>query len=339
MHRTGNLIFDCMLFDIDGVLVDIRKSYNAAIKETVEYVLKFITGNSFRTLVTDQIILKFRESGGFNNDTDTTYAIILAILANPPKNIFQGRKFLATVAENSDESGYISVEKFLAIYNIEKWKKTLAYPASTKYSMLARVFDEIFYGPELYKKQNHLEPKYWTTGRPLINNDILAVSPKTIHKLNKIFNGNLAIISGRSRLAAEYSLQSIIKYFNLIASSFLEDKRREYAKPNPYGIKHAMKVMRAKNAIYVGDSTEDLFMARYAEKETGAKIAFVGIYGNSPEPDKTLGKFKQEDVDAIIRNVDQLPNIINKVRTFSSKYTWLLPEERRKLKGSQRRRL
>ena len=122
-------MYDCILFDIDGVLVDIRKSYNAAIKETVEYMLKFITGNSFRTLVTDQIILKFRQSGGFNNDMDTSYAITLAILANPPNNISQGRKFLAKVAENSDESGYISVEKFLAIYDIEKWKKMLNYPA------------------------------------------------------------------------------------------------------------------------------------------------------------------------------------------------------------------
>jgi phosphoglycolate phosphatase-like HAD superfamily hydrolase len=328
-----------MLFDIDGVLVDIRNSYNAAIKETVEYVLESITGKPFRTIVTDQIILKFRQSGGFNNDTDTTYAIILAILANPPRNIMQGRKFLATVAENSDESGYISVEKFLARYNIEKWKKILAYPASIKHSMLAQVFDEIFYGPELYKKQNRLEPKYCTTGEPLINNDRLAVSSKTMHKLNKIFNGNLAIISGRSKLAAEYSLHSVIKYFNLKASVFLEDKRREYAKPNPYAIKQAMKVMDAKNAIYVGDSAEDLFMVRHAEKEMDAKIAFVGIYGNSPDPDKTLGKFKQEGVEVIIRNVDQLPNIINKVCTFSSKYTWLLPEERRKLKGSQRRRL
>ena len=43
-------MYDCVLFDIDGVLVDIRKSYNAAIKETVEYMLKFITGSSFQRL-------------------------------------------------------------------------------------------------------------------------------------------------------------------------------------------------------------------------------------------------------------------------------------------------
>ncbi len=307
-------MYDCILFDIDGVLVDIRKSYNAAIKETVEYMLKFITGSSFRTLVTDQIILKFRQSGGFNNDMDTSYAITLAILANPPKNISQGRKFLAKVAENSDESGYISVEKFLAIYDIDKWKKVLTYPAPVEDSMLARVFDEIFYGSDLFRKQDHLEPKYWTTGRPLIKNDRLAVSAKTMKKLHKMFKGNLAIVSGRSRLAAEHSLQPIIKYFNSDACVFLEDKKREYAKPNPYAVKHAMKVMGARTAVYVGDSAEDLLMARRAEKDIGAKIAFVCIYGNDSEPDKVIDKFKQERVEAIIRSVNQLPNIINKVR-------------------------
>jgi phosphoglycolate phosphatase-like HAD superfamily hydrolase len=306
-------MYDCVLFDIDGVLVDVRKSYNATIKKTAEYMLKFITGRSFRTLVTDQIILKFRQSGGFNNDTDTSYAIMLAILANPPKNISQGRKFLAKVAENADESGYISVEKFLAIYDINKWKKVLTYPAPAKDSMLVRVFDEIFYGPELFRKQDHLEPKYWTTGRPLIKNDRLAVSARTMKKLNKMFQGNLAMVSGRSKLAAEYSLKPIIKYFNFDACVFLEDEKREYAKPHTFAIKHAMKVMNAKTAVYAGDSAEDLLMARHAEKEMGVKIAFVGIYGNSPEPDKTIDKFKQESVKPIIKSVNQLPNIINKV--------------------------
>jgi phosphoglycolate phosphatase-like HAD superfamily hydrolase len=307
------MTYDCVLFDIDGVLVDVRKSYNATIKRTVEYMLKFITGRSFRTLVTDQIILKFRQSGGFNNDTDTSYAITLAILANPPKNILQGRRFLSKVAENADESGYVSVEEFLALYDINKWKKMLIYPATVKDSMVARVFDEIFYGPELFRKQDHLEPKYQTTGRPLIHNDKLTVTARTMKKLNKMFKGNLAIVSGRSKLAAEYSLRSMIKYFNSDACVFLEDEKRAYAKPHPFAIQHAMRVMNAKTAIYAGDSAEDLLMARQAEKTVGVKIVFVGIYGNSPEPDKTIHKFKQENVKAIIKSVNQLPNIINKV--------------------------
>jgi phosphoglycolate phosphatase-like HAD superfamily hydrolase len=308
---------DCALFDIDGVLVDIRKSYNSAIKKTAEYMLKSITGRTFRNLVTDQIILKFRQSGGFNNDTDTTYAITLAMLANPPKNIAEGRRFLGKVAGNADESGYISVEKFLSRYSIEKWKSLLAYPASVKESMLARVFDELFYGPELFRKQNHLEPKHWTGGRPLIKNDRLAVSAKTMKKLNEMFGGNLAIVSGRSRLAAEYSLSPVMKYFNIDACVFLEDEKREYAKPNPYAIRKAMQAMDAKSAVYAGDSAEDLLMARRAGKETGAKIAFVGIYGYSPQPAKTRAKFKREGVEAMAKSVNQLPSMIDVLSTNS----------------------
>jgi phosphoglycolate phosphatase-like HAD superfamily hydrolase len=306
-------MFDCALFDIDGVLVDIRRSYNATIKKTVEYMLRSITGRSFRGLVTDQIILKFRASGGFNNDTDTTYAITLAMLASPQKNVAQGRKFLMKVAENADETGCLSVEKFLAGYGIEGWKKQLNYPAPVKDSILARVFDELFYGPELFRKQHHLEPKYWTGGRSFIKNDRIDVSARTMKKLNEMFNGNLAIVSGRSWLAAEYSLKPVMKYFNLDASVFLEDERREYAKPNPYAIKHAMEVMNAKSAVYAGDSTEDLLMARRAEKEAGVKIAFIGVYGNSPWPASTIADFKKCGVEAMIKSADQLPNTINKV--------------------------
>jgi phosphoglycolate phosphatase-like HAD superfamily hydrolase len=306
-------MFDCALFDIDGVLVDIRESYNAAIKKTVEYMLKSITGRPLRGLVTDQIILKFRSSGGFNNDTDTTYAITLAMLAKSPKNIAEGRKFLIRVAENADDTGCLSVEKFLASYGVEKWKELLNYPAPVKDSMLARVFDELFYGPELFRKQDHMEPKYWSGGRPFISYDRIDVNVKTMKKLNEMFNGNLAIVSGRSWIAAEYSLKPVMKYFNLDACVFLEDEKREYAKPNPYAIKHAMEVMDAKSAVYAGDSAEDLLMARRAEKEAGVKIAFVGVYGNSPRPASTVADFKKGGVEAMIKSADQLPNTINKV--------------------------
>ena len=302
-------MYDCCLFDIDGVLVDIRKSYNSALKKTTEFVLSALSGRALRGLVTDGIILRFRQTGGFNNDTDTTYAIALAMLSNPPRNIADGRKFLLKVGENADETGIASVEKFLASYGTEKWKGVLAYPAPVKDSMLARAFDEFFYGPELFKRQNQLEPVYWK-GNPLIKNDILAVTEATMRKLHKTFGGRLATVTGRSRLAAEYSLGNLMKYFDLKACVFLEDEKREFAKPNPYAIKKAMEAMDSRTAVYAGDSAEDRLMATRAEKEAGVKVAFVGIYGFSPQPAKTLDNFRQLRVDATAKTVNQLPGII-----------------------------
>ncbi|MEW5839660.1 HAD-IA family hydrolase [Nitrososphaera sp.] len=324
---TAGATFDCALFDIDGVLVDIRKSYNEAIKKTVEFVLeqtgkgtKKSTGQATAVAsaaVTDRLILRFRQSGGFNNDTDTSYAIALALMANPQQSAAKARKFLEQVAENADETGIVSVEKFLAPYGIEKHKELLAYPAPVNESYIGRVFDELFYGPGLFEKQNGSRPKYCRPKRPFIANDRLVVSRKTMEALRQTLGDRLAIVSGRSRLAAEYSLRPVWKYFNLDACVFLEDEPREHAKPNPYAVKRAMSATGARTAVYAGDSAEDMMMARRAQKEAGYDIAFVGIYGFSPQPALTVRQFKEQGADAVARDVNALPKLLlnlNKVK-------------------------
>ena len=306
--------FDCALFDVDGVLVDIRKSYNAAIKKTVDYCLSALAKTQWRNLVTDSLILKFRQSAGFNNDTDTCYAILLSLLVNPPKTATEARKFLDAVAKNADESGIASVEKHLlgTGHEIAKYKELLSYPGSVKDSFVARVFDEFFYGAELFKRQNGLETKYWDGSRPFIANDKVIVTQKTLRFLFKAFRGNLAMVTGRSRIAADYSMKSLMKYFDLRACVFLEDESREYAKPNPYAITHAMHSMNAKMALYAGDSMEDLLMARRA-RTSDLKISFVGIYGMSPNPGATRKKFLAR-ADSLAKSVNSLPALVSKLR-------------------------
>lgn len=57
-----------LIFDIDGVLVDVSKSYRVAIKKTSEYFTKSNVGF--------EEIQKYKNRGGFNNDWDLTEAII-----------------------------------------------------------------------------------------------------------------------------------------------------------------------------------------------------------------------------------------------------------------------
>jgi phosphoglycolate phosphatase-like HAD superfamily hydrolase len=315
---------ECVLFDVDGCLVDIRKSYNTAIKKTVDFALEYITCAaegvrdifSLTNLVSDNLILKFRQTGGFNNDVDTSYAICLAELANPHKNITSARRFLFRVASNSDENGINSVEKFLISLNspavIKDIKKLLDYPAPAGKSVIATVFDELFYGPELFRKLHNFEPKFYF-GKPLIENDRLVIKRATMELLARRFSGNLAVVSGRSKLAAEYSLRPILDTLKQDSSVFLEDERRKYAKPNPYAIIRAMNSMGTKTAIYAGDSYEDLIMVRRVEEKTDLKIAFCGIYGCSPQPRAAMRQFKEEGADVVIQNINDLPKILNKV--------------------------
>ncbi len=81
---------DGVIFDCDGVLVDIRDSYNKAIKKTVAYILRALLSIKVpENLVSDEIIFLFRKTGGFNNDWDTVYGILMFILSSLPSNIMK----------------------------------------------------------------------------------------------------------------------------------------------------------------------------------------------------------------------------------------------------------
>ena len=303
--------------------MDIRKSYNAAIKRSVKFILRnfnsdkrTLINRTQTNLVTDEIILKFRQTGGFNNDVDTSYAICLAELAKPHKRIPDARNFLFQVASNSNEEGIVSVEKYLATLTsairIKNLKKRLGYPAPPGKSVLATIFDELFYGANLFKKLHNFDAVYYS-GKPLIENDKLIMTKVTANSLARRFKGNLAVVSGRSRLAAEFSLKPIFGYLKPNCSVFLEDEPRKFAKPNPYAIIKAMKCIGTGTALYVGDASEDLIMVRKAGQKTNLRIAFCGVYGYSSRPLETKAHLMNNGADFVIRDINDLPNILNNI--------------------------
>lgn len=65
---TAKVRLHAVLFDMDGVLVDVSRSYRRAIEETVEH----FTG---RQILPD-VIQRYKNAGGFNDDWKLTHAII-----------------------------------------------------------------------------------------------------------------------------------------------------------------------------------------------------------------------------------------------------------------------
>ena len=63
-------------------MVDAKLSYNLAIGRTVSLFIKETFQIDLKSaFVSEEIIYRFRASGGFNNDWDLTYSIILWILS------------------------------------------------------------------------------------------------------------------------------------------------------------------------------------------------------------------------------------------------------------------
>ena len=77
---------DAAIFDCDGVLVDVAPSYDRAIAKTVSLLMSKATGARFpSSLISRRIIYELRNSGGFNNDWDACYVLLIHIFSHLPR--------------------------------------------------------------------------------------------------------------------------------------------------------------------------------------------------------------------------------------------------------------
>ena len=304
--------FDSIIFDCDGVLIDVTKSYDTTINRTISYVLKEIAEITVDTPLSNELLLKFKSTGGFNDEIDITYAGVLCFIAAKKLNK-DPTKLILDVIDNADDSGITCIENFLSDEigtDISDVKARLSYPSTDKNDLIHSTFDQLFFGPELYNKIFQRESKFSEKG--FIENDQVIVNSELIQALKKKFNDKIAIVTGRGFNAINSSLKEILNEFNVENSVFLEDESRDLAKPNPQSLIRAMKGLNSKNCLYVGDSMEDMILAQKAS-ELGFQATFCGIYGSGKLPETRKKMFIDQDVSMILESINFLPKILNLV--------------------------
>ncbi|KAG2472696.1 MAG: Hydrolase [Nitrosopumilales archaeon] len=302
---------DVIIFDCDGVLIDVTNSYDKAILKTTDFFLKEFAKISDAIPITTQIIDAFKKTGGFNDEVDLTYAAIISLTAANKLNT-DGTEFIFQVIKNADETGIKSVEKFLDTLNVDisEIRKKLDYPGRHSESILYSVFDQLFYGPELYQKLFKKTSQF--TDKGFIEYDEVIVSKDLLENLKKRFNDNIAIVTGRGIDSISYSLKELLNEFNVKNSVFLEDELRELAKPNPESLLRSIKGLNSSHCIFVGDSMEDLIMAKKST-QAGHLTTFCGITGTSKEPDEKRRFFEKHGATLILDSIQLLPKVLNPV--------------------------
>ena len=299
---------DSIIFDCDGVLIDITKSYDLTIRKTTDYILKNYFEISNSLSISFEIIDGFKATGGFNDEVDLTYAAIISIFA--AKKLKKNEKdFIFEVIKHADQTGIISVEKYIEQkVDISKIKNKLNYPGTHHQNLLYSIFDQIFYGPVLYSKLFGKQSQFSEPG--LIENDIIIVNYNLLSKLRKKFYNNLAIVSGRGIESIRHSLKELLNEFSTKNSAFLEDESRELAKPNPKALIRSIEGLKSSHCLFVGDSMEDYIMAQKATK-SGKQTTFCGITGTSKDPEQKRNLFESNGVSIILDSIDLLPKILN----------------------------
>ena len=303
--------FDSIIFDCDGVLVDIRNSYDHAINKTISAIMKELFNDEIGDVVTSKIHFGLKSVGGFNDEVAVVYAIVMTLVASKKSQI-EFEKLIVDVINNANESGINSIDDYFKDQNIDlvKIKSKLDYENSRKVSYIHRIFNQLFYGPKLYEEIFHEKSQF--NDNPLIELDDIVLDNNLMLKLKNRFGTKISTVTGRGKFAFSYSMKNFLDDFDMENSVFLEDRPLNLAKPNPESLIESISKINSKCSLYIGDSMEDLLMVQKCQ-EQGYDVSFCGIYGSSDEPELKYELFQKNDAPFILESIQELPKALNLV--------------------------
>ena len=303
--------FDSIIFDCDGVLVDIRNSYDHAINKTISAIMKELFNDEIGDIVTSKIHFGLKSVGGFNDEVAVVYAIVMTLAASKKSGI-EFEKLIIDVIANANESGINSIDDYFKDQNIDlmEIKSKLDYENSRKVSYIHKIFNQLFYGPKLYKEIFNEKSQF--NDEPLIDLDDIVLDNNLMSKLKNRFGVKISTVTGRGKFAFSYSMKNFLEKFDIESSVFLEDRPLDLAKPNPESLIESISGINSKCSLYIGDSMEDLLMVEKC-KEHGYDVSFCGIYGSSDEPELKYELFQKNNASFILESIQELPKAVNLV--------------------------
>jgi len=267
---------DILIFDMDGVLIDVSRSYRETIQRTVQVYLETCLGfkKGKKEWVTKEDISLFKSAGGFNNDWDLTCGLLFFLLSlsglppSPKKKDFSSIaeiiSHLKTRSSNLSKNitQFIQKKKFppfirkvrLAGGGLKGVRKTLktswegwVYGDGNldQENVVKRIFQEVYLGRKF--TSCYYLPRLFYEGKGLCLQERLIITRNILSSLKKRFR--LGIASGRPRFEAELALNRfhLSPYFDCMVTLdecqeeetriFRTTGRRvKYTKPHPYSL-------------------------------------------------------------------------------------------------------
>lgn len=294
-----------VLFDIDGVLIDVRQSYIDSIRKTVDlYLQKILLVPFYREpLLSRDDVNHFKLLGGFNNDWDTVYGILLHLQAR--------------VEQGPRKWEILTVKKLRALFNLKNLARRVPQPCGIQpvkklvkdqglisYALAKDMFQEIYLGEKLFKK-NEGRPPLFSRDKGLIHLEKLLFPKPLLAKL-KSMKCLLGIVTGRTRFEADYVLKrfGIRNFFKAIITHDDVAKAEEkqglrLRKPHPFPVLACARILGSKGSfLYAGDLPDDIRAANASKKDI--RILSCGVLYGQDEPQKMENEFKKVGADFVI---------------------------------------
>jgi phosphoglycolate phosphatase-like HAD superfamily hydrolase len=299
---------DAVVFDMDGVLLDITESIRSATCLAIPLYYRAVLGRPAPdSLISPADIELFKFAGGFNDDGDLIQAIVLYLLvqqARCPGVALEALKAQTpTIAEFAAEvkhrGGWLKNAEAVCLEGLEEPSRSSVLAAYRRRSLL-QCFEELLagpscsrlygYDPELYRGRGFFE-----SDRPLLDVGRLPAG-KTI-----------AVQTGRTYPEAKLGLD-VAGLSGLVDDTRLVTERDGFHKPEPGGLLLLAKRFRIRTGIYVGDTIDDLRTVRnynnteYANS-TGSRF-LIALVLTGPLGTQNESVFREEGPDILASDVN-----------------------------------
>ena len=306
-----------LVFDMDGVLVDVSGSYREATRQAAYIFLRDCKGGNLlkAPLFSLEELAAVKQSGGLNNDWDMTHRIISLLLVMADcRGAESGQWDVAPLAE------YLASSKrpLSAIMESGRLSK-----AADKYyagdvgsgNVIKQIFQEIYLGQELFQETYGFAPQYCTQEGLILKEKLFISKPL----LQDLAAGNrLAIATGRPKSEALYPLKKHgLDMFSAVVSldeCEAEEKRIlektgcrvSLGKPSPFMLDTIASLYPdAEKLYYFGDVGDDM----KAAKSSRYPFAAVGIAYSAPDREAAAKALMECGADILIHSPDELTDI------------------------------
>ena len=310
---------DTAIFDIDGVLLDTSGSFRRSVIAATEALVRVANGlaDAPDPLVTFDDVARFKLAGGFNDDWNLTQALAALWTARLRewRGAPQAERSLsewaedATAATRAGRGGLDWLRGVVPASAIPAWED-------------ARwTHDEFYLGAAMLREAFGRVPRYTPAAPGVRQTERSLLAPETLTELAALSLSKYGIITGRDSPYVEWALEVIAPEgavartgphgphgpharppFGVIVPGSL------YAKPDPEALAHALAVLEARAAVYVGDTADDLdLVLRYRAERLAQAPDLPPTLAVSVASEPAAETFRQRGADIILTRVSELP--------------------------------
>ena len=323
-----------IVFDMDGVIVDVSGSYRNTVRQTARLFFKgAVSWKSLPDpLFSHTDLSRVKQTGGLNNDWDLTFLIInLLFTMVKISKIYNALDAWATYKKTLQNCNVANLTQFL---NSEKNPVSTLLEKNGRISndfiaslytgdvgsgnIIKQIFQEIYLGKELFESTYGIQSKVYHE-KGFINRETLLIDKSILESLSR--NNILAIATGRPQIEADYPLElfDLKKFFSLILTldDCLKEEQKIFeqeqnkvslSKPNPFMLDaiEAAQKNKVSKYYYVGDMPDDMMAA----SRSRAGFIGIGVLISSSEKDRLKIDLENAGADYIIENFDELVKIV-----------------------------